>query len=927
MKNYLNKTIFLILSFLFFHALLFGQADELKISGQYKNLKWEDFVNRLEEDHKLRVFYPPDSLTELRVNIVLTEETAQRALSDFLSKHGYQVAYDSENLFITKDTELQTQLPETFFQTRYFGFADSESGDDDKYSANGEKYISRIRTVGDSDKDDKKYATFSGYITNSYDGTPVVGAVMQIEETGQSEVTNSAGFYSFTLKKGTYTLNINSVEVESVSIIIHLLSDGPLNIELNRRYVALDEVLVSSETFHNVKSTNLGFEKLSAFKTAEIPSSIGENDIVKAGLLLPGIQAVGEGASGFNVRGSPVDQNMFYLDRLPVYNTSHFLGFFSSFNAAAIDEFTIYKSSIPAEYSGSLASVIEIKAKDGNKRHFSAAGGISPVSANIQAEGPIVKDRISYMLSLRSSYSNWIFNMINNPVLNKSSASFQDFIGKFTFDVGQNDKIKLLSYYSADYSNLGGDNIYDYQTIGGGIEWNKIIAGKHNLNTNLVYMNYSYTETNMQARLYAYKLPYSLEHAELSSKLNIRINENHKLTFGLNSILYLSDHGSAQPADMQSLLVRKDFIKEQAMLSGVFINEQWKVFDNFTINGSFRLNNYNYLGPATVFEYRSESPYIPENVIDTVSYSDFEAVQSYLHPDFRISANYRAFDNFSVKAGYNNMYQYIFMMSNTIAASPVNKWKLADSNLKPIQGKQYSAGLYFNSTNSAYEISAEAYYKDISNFKDYKDGANIVFSEVPEFDILEGDLDSYGLELMLKKTYGRLNGWVNYSYSRAIVQTQSPFPEQQANRGNPYPASYDKPHAFNFVGSYKFGRRFSVSTNIVYSTGRPITYPVGVYYLDNTQLLNYSGRNEFRIPDYFRLDLSVKLEGNLKADKKAHGTWVLSAYNLTGRDNIYSVFFRSEEGKIRSYKMSVFAEPIITISYQFKLGNYADKYY
>lgn len=926
MTNYQIRTSLFATIFILFQSIASAQIDRLHINPEYNQLIWADFAEKLEADNNLSIFWPEDSLGEVRVQLDFSQMTANEALKNFLDELGYSALIQNRNLFVVPHGQLNIGLPASYFQSEYYGFVDSETARNEFFTS-GETYIPLERTVGQKGEDKKEYATFSGYVRNSYDGGSVAGAVMNIEETGSTEVTDESGFYSFTLKKGTYTLNISSVEVEPAVITVHLLSSGSMNIELNRKYVALDEVLISSDDFHNVKSMNMGFEKLSTFKSAEIPSSIGENDIVKAGLLLPGIQSVGEGSAGINVRGSPADQNMFYLDRLPVYNTSHFLGFFSSFNAAAIDEFTIYKAGIPAEYNGSPASIAEIKAKEGNKKNFSAAGGISPISANIQAEGPIIQDKASYMFSLRSSYSNWIFNMVNNPILNKSSASFRDFTGKISWDVNQKNKLKLLGYHSSDHSNLKGENIYDYRTTGGGIEWNRIIAGKHNLNTSLVHSDYGFTEQNFQQRLYAYEIPYGLQHSELSSKLNLKLNEKHKLTLGANLTYYKIEGGEAAPANNQSLLASVDFKDEKAFLAGMFLSEEWKVFDDLKIKGSFRLNNYRYLGPASVFRYSQEGLFTETNVADTVTYGNFESVRSMIHPDFRFSANYKIGDLFSVKAGASNMYQYLFMMSNTIAVSPVDKWKLADAHLNPVRGNQYSAGLYFNSKDGIFEASAEVYYKDISHFKDYKEGANIVFSRVPEFDILEGDLDAYGIEIMFKKVRGRLNGWINYSYSRARVQTQSVFPEQQANMGRPYPASYDKPHAFNFVGNYKFGRRLSVSSNLVYSSGRPITYPVGVFYSDDTQYLNYSGRNEFRIPDYFRIDFSVKLEGNLKADKAAHGTWVLSVYNLTGRDNVYSVFFRTEEGEINSYKMSIFAEPVITLSYQFKLGNYADKYH
>ncbi|MEA2043304.1 MAG: hypothetical protein U9N85_12250 [Bacteroidota bacterium] len=922
MKNKLIPLLVLTVCLPFYSQ---AQINTQQFPESYSNLSWGEFAKKAEADFDIKFYTLSDSLSRLKTTFSTSQENGTQQLIRFLESNGLALTIKDNIFIITQNQKIETQLPPEFFLTKHYNF-DSNSANNKNYLSKPAKYIAKRKTVGSADADKKKYATVRAFIKNPEDQSAIPNAAVKVLETGKTVVSNHNGVFSLTLAKGTYSLNITSIEIEETDVELELLSDGEMTIYPERRFVAMDEILISSDKFHNVRSSSMGFEKLSMNRIEEIPSSIGEKDIIKAGLLLPGIQSVGEGNSGFNVRGSPADQNMFYLDDIPLYNTSHFLGFFSSFNSAAIGGFTLYKNTIPDEFTASLSSIFDIQAQEGDMQKFSAGGGISPVSANFLIETPIVKDKVSILAGLRTSYSDWIFKLFDNHFLNESNAKFKDAIANITIQPNNSDKFKFLSYYSSDNSNLAGNYTYNYNTLGNALKWEKTINKKHRLNTGLTQSKYSYTEINTHEPLYGYAVPFELIHTEFKSNISLHLADKHKLQFGVNSILYQLDQDTVRAYGEQSLTRETPLFKEQSVLSGVFVSEEWKATDNLTLHAGFRYNYYANLGPAHVGIYEQNKPINPKNRIGYEDYAAREIITSYFHPDIRFSANYMINGNTSVKVGMNYMYQYIFMMSNTIAASPTSKWKLSDKYLSPMHGLQYSVGFYTNFSENNYEFSVEGYYKDITNYKDYKNGANIAFSQTPETELLEGDLNSYGVELMLKKTRGKLNGWINYTYSKAMVYTANNHSDDQINFGEPYPANYDKPHALNFVGNYKFGRRLSLSSNIVYSTGRPVTFPTGVYHLNNIQILNYSKRNEYRVPDYFRIDLSVKVEGNLKSNKFAHGTWLVSIYNLTGRDNTYSVFFKTEEGVTQSYKMSIFAVPIFSISYQFKLGNYADKH-
>ncbi|MDF1546311.1 MAG: TonB-dependent receptor [Bacteroidales bacterium] len=756
------------------------------------------------------------------------------------------------------------------------------------------------------------------------DDTPIVGGTLHIKETGKTIATDASGFYALHLKKGIYTLLVSSLESKTENIKLEVLSDGRYDLELEPKLVALEEIIVSSEKEHIVRNNQMGYQKLVAKEVKEIPLVLGEADIVKVSLLLPGIQSVGEGSAGFNVRGSPTDQNLFIINQVPIYNTSHLFGFFSAFNSDAVKYFSLYKSNIPVNYGGRLSSIFDIKTKQGNKKNFSASGGISPVTARIMVEGPLKKEKSSYMIGVRSTYSDWLLKKVKDPDIKKSDGQFADVVTNFSFEINNNNQLELFSYHSFDRFNIVGQNKYEYANNGASLSWNHLIKERHSLQTSIVYSQYAFTEENSELKINSYKDNFELKHSEIKSVLTLRPNSKHSITAGFNSSLYMIDDGNFLPLNEESIISPIKLGQEKAIESGIFLSDEWSISPKLSLSAGARYNYYLYLGPQEVRTFVDDAPKSHENIVDTIQYANNEVVKSYSSPDFRFAARYIINDDLSVKLSYNQLKQYLFMLTNTIAVSPTDKWKLADYNIKPMLGSQYSLGIYKNVLYGKYEFSVETYYKTVDNIVEYKNGANLVVNETPEIDILQGKLKTYGVELMIKKSLGRFNGWINYTYSRAEVVVKSNNLEESINKGESYPSNYDKPNAFNVVANYKFSRRFSLSSNLVYSTGRPVTYPVGVFYQDDMELLMYSKRNEYRIPDYFRIDFSLKLEGNLMAKKFAHSTWILSVYNLTGRKNAYSVYFKSEEGKINGYRLSIFGVPIVSLTYSFKLGNYAN---
>ncbi|MBN1651084.1 MAG: carboxypeptidase-like regulatory domain-containing protein [Bacteroidales bacterium] len=901
----------------------------IKLSRNYSDLPWNQFVQKIEQNYSVHFYYLSGDFPDFRISFDSESIVLKKVLSDHFLQYNVFVTYDERgHIFLSKNSSITTQLSPRFFKAPA---AEEETESVDSTSTNfiqtTKEFIAKTIIVGTKEGGvNKRTAMLSGIAVNGMTGKNVEGATVVDLISGKGTVTDEKGFYKLSLNKGKHVLKISSVNILEKQIEIDLRSTGTLDILLDDKIIMLQDVIVSAERDNKVLGTQMGLDKVSTKNVKKIPLVFGEKDIVKVALLLPGVQSVGEGSSGFNVRGSPTDQNVFYINNLPIYNTSHVAGFFSAFNADVVEEFSLYKSNIPLQYGGRLSSVFEIKTKAGNKDHFTARGGIGPITGRVTVEGPIKKEKSSFLIGMRSTYSDWILNFVKDPIIKNSHAKFGDIVTNFNFQPTENNQFNFFTYYSTDQMELFTQSNYDYQNFGLSANWKHFFNNqKNSLEVSLAHSGYKFSEENTQLEVAAYSHNNQLGHTEFKAIYAFAPIENHKFQVGINSTLYAIDKGVYNPLTGISLINYTDLGKEKGLESAFFISDEWKINDKLTASGGLRFNLFTYLGEQDVNIYKEGLPYTEDNILEVVHYSNWEPIKTYGGLDYRIGMNYLIKDNVSVKVAYNRLHQYIYMLSNTIAVSPNYKWKLSDYNTEPIIGDQFTLGFYSNIWNNRYEFSIETYYKITQNVVEIKDGANLFFNQNTEQATLQGNLDAYGIELMLKKNVGSLTGWINYTYSNSKVLVDSPFAENRINYGEPYPSNYDKPHAFNLVANYDLSRRYAISGNIVYSTGRPITYPTSIYYLNDIPTLSYSSRNAYRIPDYLRLDLSLNVEGNLLKRKLGHGTWAFSVYNVLGRKNAFSVYYEETDGNIKAYKLSIFGAPIFSVSYNFKLGNYASE--
>jgi hypothetical protein len=533
-------------------------------------------------------------------------------------------------------------------------------------------------------------------------------------------------------------------------------------------------------------------------------------------------------------------------------------------------------------------------------------------------EGPIVKDKGSFLVGARSTYSDWLLRKIPSSTLSNSDASFYDVNISLNHEFSSKDQVHLSSYLSEDKFKFQSDTSYGYQNKMIALKWRHVFSNRFYGELSSNYSGYNYKITGTKNPVNAFDLSYQIKQSNFKADFNYFLSTKHTVSFGAGSIFYKLSPGTLEPNGENSLINKDALQNEQGIENSIYIGDQFEWNSRLSIYGGLRYSLFMNRGPREVYIYQSDVSRDESSIIDTVHYASGKTIKTYGGPELRLSARYSLTKSSSLKISYNRMRQYLQMLSNTTAIAPTDIWKLADSYVKPLIGDQISIGYYLSSRAKSLELSVEAYYKQMQNFLDYKGGAQLILNHHIETDIINASGKSYGIEFLVKKPIGKLNGWFSYTYSRSLLKTNSNYPTEVINKGEYYPSNYDKPNAFNLIGNYKFNRRFSMSLNVTYSTGRPITLPLAKYEVDGTSRLFYSDRNQYRIPDYFRTDFGINIEGNHKIRKLAHSSWSLSVYNLTGRKNAYSVYFKSEDGIVKGYKLSIFGNPIPTITYNFK---------
>ncbi len=897
-----------------------------RINNTFTEVPFSTFVREVEKGTGCFFYFDTKETDSIRITVKAVNATLQDLLTEALKGTGLLFFIDAENrVFISRHLQLQTHLPQGFFDrgklTRDTTLslppvAGLVRSDKDKLKVSVE---SKLFEIGPrSGITVKGNAMLVGYVRDGKSGEAISGASVFIDSPSVKVITDPFGYFSIRLPKGQQTLRITSVGMKDTKRQLVVYSDGKLNIELEEYIASLKAVTVSAERRSNIRGTQMGMDKVNIRTIKQVPTVLGESDILRVVLTLPGVTSVGEASTGFNVRGGAADQNLILLNDATIYNPSHLFGFFSAFNTDVVKGVELYKSAIPEKYGGRLSSVLDVSTRDGNSKKLTGTGGLGLLTSRLTLEGPLNKEKTTFILGGRTTYSDWILKQVPNSAYSNSNASFYDANLNITHTVNPRNSIYVTGYISHDQFKLNSDTLYNYGNQNAIIKWKHIFSNKLIGVISAGIDRYKYTVGSDQVVLNAYQLSFDVNQVHLRTEFTYNTGGRHNFTFGLHSIRYTIHPGSFQPTLPQSVVKPDKVPAEQALESALYIGDKINLSPDFSINAGIRLSLFNYLGPHDIYNYLPGQPKQTFSITDTLRYGPGANIKTYVGPELRLSLRYSLSSASSIKLSYSTLRQYIHTLSNTTAISPTDIWKLSDPNIRPQTGYQTALGYYRNFNNNNIETSVEVYYKRMEHYLDYKSGAELVMNKHIETDVINTRGEAYGAEFMIKKIAGKLNGWISYTYSRTFLQQDDRFAGETINKGNFYPANFDKPHNVNLIGNYKFSHRLSLSVNGVYSTGRPITLPVAVFTQAGAQRVLYSDRNQYRIPDYIRADLSINIEGNHKIKKLAHSSWSLGVYNLFARQNPYSVYFIQENGRIKGYQLSVFGTAIPFVTYNFK---------
>lgn len=753
----------------------------------------------------------------------------------------------------------------------------------------------------------KKY-TISGTIKDSSSGETVLSATVRVKElSGIGATPNEYGFYSLTLAEGNYTLVVGSFGFVKQEIPVNLTKNISLNIDLSKivseKVKELGEVKISATKENkNVSGAETGMIKMEVKDLEKIPVFAGEKDIIKTFTLTPGVKTAGEGNSGFYVRGGAADQNLILLDEAPVYNASHLLGFFSTFNSDALKEVTMYKGGMPAQYGGRTSSVMDIKMLDGNNQKFHASGGVGIIASRLSIEGPIVKDKGSFIISGRRTYADMFLKLSDKFKDNK--LYFYDLNLKANYKINDKNRIFLSGYFGQDKLGLGDLFGINWGNATGTVRWNSIISPKLFSNTSFIFSNYNY-KISISANELDIDIKSKIQDFNLKQDFTYIFNPKNKLKFGANAIHHTITPGQIVSSDTSfTFPILQD---RYAWENAAYVSHEWNPTERLSLIYGLRINDFALTGDGNFYSYDSLG-----EVTQTKHYDKNQVVKNYFNIEPRFTASFMLDEKSSIKAGFARNIQNLHLLSNSTSSSPTDLWIPSSNNVKAEISDQWSMGYFRNFDNNKYEFSTEVYYKNMQNQVDYKDGANTTANDKVEGELLFGKGRAYGIELFLKKKYGRFNGWISYTLSRTEKQIDG------INNNEWYAARQDRTHDVSIVGIFDITEKLSISATWVFYTGSAVTFPSGKYYIDGQIQWLYTERNGYRMPNYHRMDIGLTYYN--KKTAKYESSWNFGIYNVYARENAYTITFRQSETdptKTEAVQTALF-KMVPSITYNFK---------
>jgi len=765
--------------------------------------------------------------------------------------------------------------------------------------------------------------TLSGTIVDQASNETLIGVNILFPELKTGTTTNEYGFYSITIPTGNYKVTISYVGFNEINDTIILKTNITKNFSLTEAFENLEEVVIRENAGKiNIRKPQMSINTLSANTIKQIPVVLGEFDVLKSITLLPGVTNAGEGSSGFNVRGGAADQNLILLDEATIYNSSHLFGFFSVFNPDAIKDLKLYKGGIPARYGGRVSSVLDIYQKEGNSNNFHINGGIGIVSSKLLIEGPLKKNKGSYLFGGRSSYAHLFLPLFNI----ENVAYFYDLNTKLSYRLNDHNNIYLSGYFGRDVFRISDsfDNTYGNAVLN--FRWNHLFSDKLFSNLSIIYSDYYYglklnfVEFDWNSGIQNFNIKYDLKHY---------LSNNFKMQYGINSIYYKFNPGKIEPTTPTSGINPFKLIDKYAFENALYLDAEHQVADNLTFSYGVRLSSFLRLGQDELNIYENDEAvlfndelqiYEKAPHIGTDSYNRRDIIESFSNIEPRLSLAYQLNDESSIKASYNRLSQYLHLLSNTASPTPLDVWAPSGKYIKPQLLDQYAVGYFKNISDNSYSLEIESFYKKIKNRIDYIDGTDLIANNAIEQVILNGKARAYGFEFLLRKNKGNFTGWLAYTLSKSEQRTQGRNnSEIGINNGNWYNTPYDKTHDISFTGSYDLNKRWKFNANFLFQSGQPTTFPNGQYQYSGINIPSYSTRNEFRLPSYHRLDLSVNYIPKQKKKKRWESQWIFGVYNIYNRKNAASISFRENRntGVNEALRLSIFGI-VPSVSYNFK---------
>lgn len=880
------------------------------VNGDFRGLSIIEVLAHIQKKNQVVFYFDPAQVPAFEVSLQFRETPFFDALADLLSGTGlaYARLAPGEVVLAPRESlnkEYAAQLRERWLSGALAWPTSSAQKEIALDYGNPEIYTNNL-------------LTFSGLLVDIESKEPIAGATLVVRGTGQGVASASDGHFALTLAAGNYNIDVQYIGYESLAITLGLFANGDCRLEMSPAVFNLAEVTIRAKADEsNVRSIQAGVENLSVKAIRQLPSLLGEADIIKSLETLAGVSSVGEGSAGINVRGGNIDQNLMVQDGAPIFNSAHALGFFSAFNTDVVESVSLYKGSIPAQFGGRVSSVVDVQLRNGDFQHWQCAGGIGLAYGRLKVEGPILRDKLSVIAGGRLSYSDWMLALVRQPEIRRSAVNFHDFTIKISQRINKKHFLSLSAFQSGDFFNYANDFGYAWKSRNANATWNYLVSDQFSVSLKAIAGNYSGELFEPQGDD-AFRLNNGLTHYTAKASLFYQPANKVQYYAGAEWTHYRMSPEKLEPYNDNSVIEPRTLQKDRGEEWALYIGSEFGLGPRWALSAGLRYAGYRHLGPGVIYTYDPLLPRLPENATDTISYASGQPIGAYWAPEPRVSVKYQLDANRSFKFSYNRLRQYLHLISNTAAATPVDLWQLSTQHIGPQSAHTFSMGYFQNIQQTLWQLSFEVYYKKLEGLVTYKELPQLLLNEQIETSLLQADGKAYGFETSIRKTSGKWNGQLSYTFSRSLLRTDSPFPFENINEARWFSANFDQPHQLSLVLRRQLSPIHALTLNFTFRSGRPFTIPSSNYSVGGVVVTHYSPRNESRIPAYHRLDLSFSSDKTQLKEKGYRSSWALSFYNVYARRNAFSVYYqRSANNQQKAYRLSLIGTILPAFSYNF----------